>query len=107
LIVNEVNKIREIEKLKEQEMKEAQRQAQQILFDMEKKIDQLHTQALQNTEKKAEKVGENLLNDARKEVEAILHKYEQEAIALEKEISQRIPLVVEHLLGKVWEEYGN
>lgn len=107
MIVGEVNQIREIEKLKEKELREAQRQANQILLDMEKKIELSHNQALQDAEKKAEETKDKRIKDAQKEVEKILKNYQLEAETLKNEISQRIPRVVDSLIEKVWQEYGN
>jgi vacuolar-type H+-ATPase subunit H len=107
LIANDLDKIREIEKLKEKELKESQRQAQQILIENEKLIEQNHTQALVDAEKKAEEIKNRLLKEAEGEVEKILKNYQEDAEVLQKEISQRIPQVVNYLLEKVWQEYGN
>jgi len=107
LIANDLDKIREIENLKEKELKEAQRQANQLLLENEKLIEQNHAQALMNAEKKAEENKNHLLKEAEDEVDKILKTYKEEAEVLQKEISQRIPQVVNYLLEKVWQEYGN
>ncbi|QPM68958.1 hypothetical protein [Atribacter laminatus] len=107
MIANDLDKIREIENLKEKELKEAQRQANQLLLENEKLIEQNHAQALMNAEKKAEENKNHLLKEAEDEVDKILKTYKEEAEVLQKEISQRIPQVVNYLLEKVWQEYGN
>ena len=107
LIANDLDKIREIENLKEKELKEAQRQANQLILENEKLIEQNRAQALIDAEKKAEGIKNNLLNEAREEVEKILKTHQEEADVLQKDISQRIPQVVSYLLEKVWQEYGN
>ena len=93
MIANDLDKIREIEKLKEKELKEAQRQAQQILIENEKLIEQNYAQSLVDAEKKAEEIKNRLLKEAEGEVEKILKNYQEDAEVLQKEISQRIPPV--------------
>jgi len=99
--------IQTIEKLKEKELKEAQRQAQQILLENEKLIEQNYAQAFLDAEKKAEEIKKRILKEAEGEVEKILKAYHEQAEALQKEISQRIPQVVHYLSEKVWQEYGD
>jgi len=107
LINEEVSKIRELENLKEKEIKEAQRQAVQIISNADKEIEQMRGILMQEAEEKFQNIQKKMLNDNSNEVEAILKQYQNEANQLEKEVKSRLNLVINYLIGKVWEEDGN
>ncbi len=106
MVVNVVERIRELEKKKEQEIREAEREAARILREVDVKIREMEEKLFQETQKEIESMRKNRMEEIQREVARIQKAYEEQAMNFERHFAGRLPEMVNFLLEKVWVEYG-
>ncbi len=106
MVVNVVERIRELEKKKEQEIREAEREATRILREADVKIREIGEKLFQETQKEIESMRKNRMKEIQREVARIRKVYEEQAMSFERHFAGRLPEMVDFLLEKVWVEYG-
>ncbi|MDI3524835.1 MAG: hypothetical protein PWP60_104 [Candidatus Atribacteria bacterium] len=106
MVVDVVGRIRELERKKEQEIREAEREAARILQEAEVRIREMEEKLIQETQEEIELMRKSRIEDIQKEATRIRKEYEEQAMNFERHFAGRLPEMVNFLLEKVWTEYG-
>ncbi len=107
MVVDAVNRIRELEKTKEREIQEAKREAARILAESEVTIASLRSSRIQEAEEKAAKIRDDRIREVKKEAEKIEKDFEEQAGRLRKKLEGTVDQAVAFLLEQLGDQHGD
>ncbi|HSV32034.1 MAG TPA: hypothetical protein VLH40_08460 [Atribacteraceae bacterium] len=107
MVTDAVKRIRELEQIKEREIQNAEREAAQILAQLDNTIEEYRPARLREVEEMAAREREKMLRNTELSTQKIIDRYEEEAERLRQLVSKRIDRAVAVLLQSLEDQYGH